>query len=257
MTARPGPSATRPYPPAPSPPPNHPRSPSPLPPAADGSRAPGQQSAYLTKAGGWVRANVSGFLVRENPGPGGLALYHADDPRGPDTARVVRAPLAAALRSGRYRLAVVRRLHHRLSPDREALVAQFAALNVGREAPRPPAPALVLQANTAGASATAYEHLACSEFVATMLHLAGLVEPTKAPRDFAASDPKGHLVGPPICVKVAPPPGGGARGAAAAAGALPHQSSSSSGGGGKVSEAGRAAAPDTPPRAARAPTAGA
>lgn len=83
--------------------------------------------------------------VRDGAGPEGLALYHADERAGPGAIRVARRNFADELRSGRYRLAVVRRLHRRLTPAQADLVREFAAMNVGKESRRAPAPASVLQ----------------------------------------------------------------------------------------------------------------
>ena len=83
--------------------------------------------------------------VRDGAGPDALALYHADERAGSGTVRVARRNFAEELRTGRYRLAVVRRLHRRLTPAQADLVREFAAANVGKELQRASAPASVLQ----------------------------------------------------------------------------------------------------------------
>jgi len=145
--------------------------------------------------------------VREGEGPTDLALYHADSrlPSGLDPhCQVVRTSLAEELASGRYTTAVVRRLYKPLSPTKGALVKEFAALNAGKVAPIEPA-CSVLMANASGHATTAYERLACSEFVAMMLHLVGLVEPTDIPGEFMAIAPKGRVCGPPLGIKLDKP----------------------------------------------------
>lgn len=147
----------------------------------------------------FIKRHSSACLqVREGPGSDGLVLFHADEPAGPGTARVTRTSFAEELRTGRHRLAVVRRLHKRLSPAHADLVHQFATLNLGKTAPIPPHPASILQANTAGMTTTAYERLSCSDFVATMLQVAGVVERTGETRDYGATNSRGHVVGPPL-----------------------------------------------------------
>jgi len=143
--------------------------------------------------------------VHEDSSPGGLILYHADKKTSDGTCRqVVGIPLEDALLSGHYSKAIVRRLHRPLSPSKVTLVQEFAHLNVGRVSPAE-SPASVLMANTSSTTsvATAYERMGCSEFVAMMLHLIGVVEPTDIQREFLAITPKGRVFGPPHPLRLA------------------------------------------------------
>ena len=136
--------------------------------------------------------------MREGNGIDGLFLYHADARAGNGTARVVRVPFQAELRSGRYRTAVVRRLHRPLASPQAALVAEFAEINEGRvSVDDQEGPCGILMANTSGSISSAYERLSCSEFVAMMLHVAGLVERTDVPRQYAAMGMRGMVLGAP------------------------------------------------------------
>lgn len=167
----------------------------------DGSKS----SKYLFKAGsagGWARAATVGFLVREGPGVDGLALVHADENAGPGMARIVYASLAEEFECGQNRLAIIRRLRKRLTPQQVTLVREFVTLNAGKVIEEDPSPSSVLMASTAPATTTAFERLSCSDFVAMMLHLVGLVEPTNNPKEFVATHRKGRLAGPPCSVKL-------------------------------------------------------
>ena len=142
--------------------------------------------------------------VREGPGERGLMLYHSDECVGPGFSKVAAVNLADELQHGNYRLAVVRRLRKRLTAEQTALVLEFTALNVGNIITEDQVPSSVLMASTGATPGAAFERFSCSEFVAMMLHLAGLVEPTDSPHEFVARDRKGRLVGPACLIKLRP-----------------------------------------------------
>jgi hypothetical protein len=139
--------------------------------------------------------------VRNGPGDDGLMVYHTDEPCNYGDAtnsssartKVKGEHLAAELSSGRYRLAVVRCLHRRLSDDQIALVKEYVALNEGKTFEDDSHPSSILMASPSSGS-TAFERLCCSEFVAMMLHLIGAVAPTDIPFEYAATHPKGKLI---------------------------------------------------------------
>lgn len=121
---------------------------------------------------------------------------------GPGLARIAYTSLPEEFESGHYRLAIIRRLRKRLTPQQVTLIREFVTLNAGKVIEEDPSPSSVLMASTAPASTTAFERLSCSDFVAMMLHLVGLVEPTKNPHEFVATHRKGRLAGPPCSVKL-------------------------------------------------------
>lgn len=129
-------------------------------------------------------------------------VYHTDEPCSNDVSdssparvrtKVKGENLASELSSGRYRLAVVRCLHRRLTDDQVALVKEFVALNEGKTFDDDPQPSSILMASSSSGS-TAFERLCCSEFVAMMLHLVGAVAPTDIPFEYAATHAKGKLI---------------------------------------------------------------
>ena len=140
--------------------------------------------------------------MREGPDVGGLALVHADESAGPGMARIAYTSLSEELDSGQYRLAIMRRLRKRLSPQKVTLVREFVNLNVGNIIEEDNSPSSVLMASTAPTSTTAFERLSCSAFVAMMLHLVGLADPTNNPHEFVAPDRKGRLAGPPCSLRL-------------------------------------------------------
>lgn len=138
--------------------------------------------------------------VRDGPTSQGLCLYHADHLAEHGYA-VTALNLVDELNSGRYRKAVVRQLYHPLTPEQEHLVKQFALLNNGKILGRfTPEPATVLMTNPCSGIGTsqAYERFRCSEFVATMLHLAGQIIPTytgpQGGHQYAAASKKGYVL---------------------------------------------------------------
>lgn len=141
--------------------------------------------------------------IREDPGLEGLYLVYADESAGPGMAKVTCSPFIHVLKSGDYKLAIIRRLRKPLSPEKIALVREFVALNTGTIIQDDPDPITVLMASTsATVSAIGAEQFACTDFVAVMLRLVGLVEPTSNPHQYVATHKKGRLAGPPFPLKL-------------------------------------------------------
>lgn len=130
-------------------------------------------------------------------------MYHADSPSEvPGTVAITSASFQSELASGQHRAVVIRCLHKRLDAQQIELVNEFAALNVGKIVPVDQHPASILMANLNRATTTAYERLSCSEFVAMMLHLVGLVAPTGIRSEYAATHRKGRVVGPTLAIRL-------------------------------------------------------
>ncbi|GAB4819562.1 hypothetical protein N2152v2_006608 [Parachlorella kessleri] len=149
---------------------------------------------YISRASSWTSFTHVGFLVRDGLGADGLAVCHADRRTAGGSSQVVRENLVELLSSGRYQVILVRRLCKRLGPDQRELAQEFVRLNLGKQAPTaasPPATVLMQAHHYTGGC----ERLHCSEFVATMLHLVGLVEPSPDnPREYTATHPRGYVV---------------------------------------------------------------
>lgn len=152
-------------------------------------------------------SHPSPLQIRDGPGPEGLRLFHSDAGAGPGQALICAPLLSEELACGRWRVAVFRRLHRRLSADQEALLREFALLNVGSVIDEDPRPCSVLMAP---AAAAAVECLSCSDIVAMALHLVGLVEPNAAAGEgeYVAADRRGRLVGPPLALRLRSQAGG-------------------------------------------------